>query len=111
MGSLEAFQEQFHKLKEVEVGKDQLIEVSCLVGLFPAPDINNRGFEWQKLFIRINELESGLTDTKLHLEREQDTAKLYQSKLSGVQVDLRKLDERIVGLSKLLWRDRLIKCV
>ncbi|KAI9641980.1 hypothetical protein NHQ30_009849 [Ciborinia camelliae] len=74
MGSLEGFQEQFHKLKEVEDGKDHLIE---------------------KLFIRINELECGLTETKLHLEREQDTAKLYQSKLSDIQVNLRKLDERI----------------
>ncbi|KAG4033646.1 hypothetical protein MFRU_004g01500 [Monilinia fructicola] len=74
MGSLEVFQEQFYKLKEVEDGKDQLIE---------------------RLFIRINELECGLTETKLHLEREQDTAKLYQSKLAGVQLELRKLDERI----------------
>jgi hypothetical protein len=30
MGSLEMFQEQFRRLKEVEEGKDQLIEVSCL---------------------------------------------------------------------------------
>ncbi|TGO23095.1 hypothetical protein BPAE_0144g00150 [Botrytis paeoniae] len=74
MVSLEVFQEQFHKLKEVEEGKDQLIG---------------------KLFARINELESGLTETKLHLEREQDTAKLYQSKLSDVQVALARIEERI----------------
>lgn len=30
MVSLEVFQEQFSRLKEVEGGKDQLIEVSCL---------------------------------------------------------------------------------
>lgn len=74
MVSLEVFQEQFHKLKEVEEGKDQLIG---------------------KLFARINELESGLTETKLHLEREQDTAKLYQLKLSDVQVNLARIEERI----------------
>ncbi|KAF7908491.1 uncharacterized protein EAF01_004246 [Botrytis porri] len=74
MVSLEVFQEQFLKLKEVEEGKDQLIG---------------------KLFARINELESGLTETKLHLEREQDTAKLYQSKLSDVQGNLARIEERI----------------
>ncbi|RAL65966.1 hypothetical protein DID88_005627 [Monilinia fructigena] len=74
MGSLDVFQEQFRRLKEVEDGKDQLIE---------------------RLFTRINELESGFTETKLHLEREQDTAKLYQSKLAGVRASLKKLNERI----------------
>ncbi|KAF7870379.1 hypothetical protein EAF04_004125 [Stromatinia cepivora] len=74
MVSLEVFQEQFHKLKEVEEGKDQLVE---------------------KLFIRIKELESSLTETRLHLERESDTAKLYQSKLSDVQANLGRIEERI----------------
>ena len=35
MVPLEVFQEQFRRLKEVEEGKDQLIEVSCLDVLFP----------------------------------------------------------------------------
>jgi hypothetical protein len=35
MVPLEVFQEQFRRLKEVEEGKDQLIEVSCLDDLFP----------------------------------------------------------------------------
>lgn len=46
MGSLEVFQEQFYKLKEVEDGKDQLIEVSHLFVLFSTPHITHREFHW-----------------------------------------------------------------
>ena len=35
-------------------------------------------------------------EKELHLEREQETTKLYQSKLYEVQVKLRKKDEEIV---------------
>jgi hypothetical protein len=37
VASLEMFQEQFNKLKEVEAGKDQLIEVSFLDDCFLFP--------------------------------------------------------------------------
>ncbi|ESZ96593.1 hypothetical protein SBOR_3015 [Sclerotinia borealis F-4128] len=98
MVSLEVYQEQFHKLKEIEDGKDGLIE---------------------KLFLRIKEVENSLTETKLHLEREQDTAKLYQSKFSDLQMHIGRIEERIdangfvsvlIDGDCMTFCDDLIKC-
>lgn len=99
MGSLEAFQEQFTKLKVVEAGKNQLIEVGAICSYFPYlfPALTNELS--LEIVTHIKELQNGLTETKLHLEREQATAKLYQSEVSSVKelkVDLKKLNERIV---------------
>jgi len=39
-------------------------------------------------------------EKKLHLEREQETTKLYQSKVYEAQVKLRKMNEEIVWFSE-----------
>lgn len=54
----------------------------------------------QSLIIQVEDLQQNLTDEKLHLEREQETTKVYQSKHSDVQDKLKKMEEEIVSFSK-----------
>ncbi|CZS92071.1 uncharacterized protein RCO7_00693 [Rhynchosporium graminicola] len=74
MVSLDVFQEEFRKLKEVDHRKDQLIE---------------------RLILQVEEFQINLTEKKLHLEREQTTTKVYQSKHKEVRDELKKLEEDI----------------
>ncbi|KAF1807888.1 C-x8-C-x5-C-x3-H type zinc finger protein-like protein [Eremomyces bilateralis CBS 781.70] len=74
MVSVESFREQFNRLKEVEGGKDQLIE---------------------DLISRVEKIQHSFTEKEWHLEREQETTKLYQTKHYDVQVKLKKTEEEI----------------
>lgn len=56
----------------------------------------DRALYLQDLISEVKELERGLTEKKLHLEREQETTKLYQSKHYDAQVKLKKMKEDIV---------------
>lgn len=71
----------------------------------------NRAPYLQDLIGEVKELERGLTEKKWHLEREQETTKLYQSKHYDVQVKLKKMEEMIVRLSKPCSLDLVIDCV
>jgi len=48
-------------------------------------------------------LEAELTDEKQHLEREQVTTKAYQLKLLEASVELKKVNDIIVGFSKTFF--------
>ncbi|KAH8594088.1 C-x8-C-x5-C-x3-H type zinc finger protein-like protein [Bisporella sp. PMI_857] len=92
MASLEILEEQFGRLKEVEGRKDQLIE---------------------ELFSRVKEIDLALTAKKLHLEREQECAKLYQSMLHDAQLKLRNVEESIDSnsfVSVLIDGDGMLFC-
>jgi len=79
MVSVEVYEERFSRLKEVDPGKDKVIE---------------------DLISEVKELEHRFTEKKWDLEREQETTKVYQTKHYDVQIKLKNMEEVIVRLSK-----------
>ncbi|RDW58442.1 hypothetical protein BP5796_12372 [Coleophoma crateriformis] len=74
MASLDAFREEYDSLNELERKKNRLIE---------------------NLLTRVEELQDGLRDMKLHLEREQATSKTFQSRFYDAEFMLKTRDEKI----------------
>lgn len=99
MTSLEEFQEQFRKLKDVEAGKDILIEVRCLHEYFRVHRPRDEECYSKAMLFKIKELEKDLAEEKLGLERERETAKTYQTKFRHAEAQLSKTNQRIVRFS------------
>lgn len=80
-----AFEERFLAFKEVEVNKNQLIEVCQNSSSFFSFLLRSQLLNWflvsQDLLLRVKQLEATLTEEKLHLEREQEATKSFQLKL------------------------------
>lgn len=89
---LEEFESQFLGFKEVEASKNQLVEVSlpclscwkCMLTII------------QDLITRVRDLERALQDEKLHLEREQEATKSFQTRLHDALFVSQRREQQIV---------------